>query len=80
MKVNLTMKQEILLLEQDSQTQKNYLEMAKPEKFKCLCLLKNAIVIPQKATYEIQDKKYVFVVDKNNKVNVKRNYYYRRNS
>ena len=30
--------------------------------------LKNAIVIPQKATYEIQDKKYVFVVDKNNKV------------
>lgn len=30
--------------------------------------LKNAIVIPQKATYEIQDKKYVFVVDKNDKV------------
>jgi membrane fusion protein (multidrug efflux system) len=30
--------------------------------------LKNAIVIPQKATYEIQDKKYVFIVDKNNKV------------
>ncbi|CAA9198903.1 efflux RND transporter periplasmic adaptor subunit [Flavobacterium collinsii] len=30
--------------------------------------LKNAIVIPQKATYEIQDKKYVFVIDKNNKV------------
>ncbi|MFV8370128.1 efflux RND transporter periplasmic adaptor subunit [Flavobacterium sp. LB2R40] len=30
--------------------------------------LRNAIVIPQKATYEIQDKKYVFVVDKNNKV------------
>ena len=28
--------------------------------------LKNAIVIPQKATYEIQDKKYVFVVNKNN--------------
>lgn len=33
--------------------------------------LKSAIVIPQKATYEIQDKKYVFVVDKNNKVNSK---------
>ncbi|MEP6930157.1 MAG: efflux RND transporter periplasmic adaptor subunit, partial [Flavobacterium sp.] len=33
--------------------------------------LKNAIVIPQKATYEIQDKKYVFVVDKNNKVSSK---------
>jgi membrane fusion protein (multidrug efflux system) len=30
--------------------------------------LKNALVIPQKATYEIQDKKYVFVVDKNNVV------------
>lgn len=30
--------------------------------------LKNALVIPQKATYEIQDKLYVFVVDKNNVV------------
>lgn len=30
--------------------------------------VKNAILIPQKATYEIQDKKYVFVVDKNNVV------------
>lgn len=28
----------------------------------------NALIIPQKATYEIQDKKYVFVVDKNNVV------------
>jgi membrane fusion protein (multidrug efflux system) len=28
--------------------------------------LKDAIIIPQKATYEILDKKYVFVVDKNN--------------
>jgi membrane fusion protein (multidrug efflux system) len=27
---------------------------------------RNALIIPQKATYEIQDKKYVFVVDKNN--------------
>jgi membrane fusion protein (multidrug efflux system) len=27
--------------------------------------LRNAIVIPQKATYEIQDKIYVFVIDKN---------------
>lgn len=26
----------------------------------------NAIIIPQKATYELQDKVYVFVVDKNN--------------
>ena len=30
--------------------------------------LKNAIIIPQKATYEIQDKKYVFVVGQDNKV------------
>ncbi|WP_378104684.1 efflux RND transporter periplasmic adaptor subunit [Chryseobacterium sp. sg2396] len=27
--------------------------------------LKNAMLIPQKATYEIQDQKYVFIVDKN---------------
>ena len=30
--------------------------------------LENVVVIPQKATYEIQDKKYVFVVGKNDKV------------
>jgi membrane fusion protein (multidrug efflux system) len=30
--------------------------------------LRNAIIIPQKATYEILEKKYVFVVDKNNVV------------
>jgi membrane fusion protein (multidrug efflux system) len=30
--------------------------------------LKNAIIIPQKATYEILEKKYVFVVDKNDVV------------
>ncbi len=28
--------------------------------------LHNALVIPQKATYEIQDQKYVFTIDKNN--------------
>lgn len=28
----------------------------------------NVIVIPQKATYELQDRKFVFVVDKDNKV------------
>ena len=33
--------------------------------------LHNVIVIPQKATYEIQDKKYVFVVDKNDVINAK---------
>ncbi|KFF07987.1 hemolysin D [Chryseobacterium luteum] len=27
----------------------------------------NALIIPQKATYEIQDQKYVFVIDKNGK-------------
>jgi membrane fusion protein (multidrug efflux system) len=30
--------------------------------------VRDALIIPQKATYEIQDKKYVFVVDKNNVV------------
>ena len=30
--------------------------------------VKQALIIPQKATYEIQDKKYVFVIDKNNTV------------
>ena len=30
--------------------------------------LKNAIIIPQKATYEVLEKKFVFVVDKNNVV------------
>jgi len=33
--------------------------------------LKNALIIPQKATYEIQDKMYVFVVDKNGVVRSK---------
>lgn len=33
--------------------------------------LKNAIIIPQKATYEILEKKYVFVVDKDNVVHSK---------
>lgn len=33
--------------------------------------VKNAIVIPQKATYELQDKYYVYVLDNNNKVHSK---------
>lgn len=33
--------------------------------------LSNALVIPQKATYEIQDKIYVFLIDKNNVVRSK---------
>lgn len=40
-------------------------------KIQMLVPLKNAIVIPQKATYEIQDKKYVFVIGKDNKVSSK---------
>jgi len=34
--------------------------------------LKNAIIIPQKATYEVLDQKYVFVVDKNNILKARR--------
>lgn len=30
--------------------------------------LKNALIIPQKATFEVLEKKYVFVVDKENKI------------
>lgn len=33
--------------------------------------LKNAIIIPQKATFEVLEKKYVFVVDKNNTVHTR---------
>lgn len=33
--------------------------------------LKNALIIPQKATFEVLEKKYVFVVDKNNVVKQK---------
>ena len=33
--------------------------------------LKSALLIPQEATFEILDKKYVFVVDKNNVVNTR---------
>jgi membrane fusion protein (multidrug efflux system) len=33
--------------------------------------LKDALIIPQKATFEILEKKYVFVVDKNNVVHQK---------
>lgn len=35
-------------------------------------VLKNALIIPQKATYEVLDQKYVFVVDKNKKVRARR--------
>jgi membrane fusion protein (multidrug efflux system) len=34
--------------------------------------IKNAIIIPQKSTYEVLDQKYVFVIDKNNRVKSRR--------
>jgi len=37
-------------------------------KVQMLVPLKNVLVIPQKSTYEIQDKKFVFVIDQSNKV------------
>ncbi len=40
-------------------------------KIQMLVPAKNALLIPQKATYEIQEKKYVFVVDKTNTVHSK---------
>lgn len=40
-------------------------------KVKMAVPLRDALIIPQKATYEIQDKIYVFVVDKNNVVRSK---------
>ncbi|MFC3563027.1 efflux RND transporter periplasmic adaptor subunit [Pedobacter jamesrossensis] len=46
----------------------NLLRNGETGKIQMVVPLKNAIVIPQKATYEIQDKTYVFVLDKNNKV------------
>ncbi len=33
--------------------------------------IQNALIIPQKAVFEIQDKNYVFVVDENNTVTMK---------
>jgi len=34
--------------------------------------IKNALIIPQKATFEILDKKYVYVIDKDNRVKTRR--------
>ena len=34
-------------------------------------VLENALVVPQKASFEIQDKNFVFVVDKNNIVKMR---------
>lgn len=46
----------------------NLLKNGETGKIEMLVPLKNALVIPQKATYEIQDKKFVFVIDQTNKV------------
>ncbi|GGI27219.1 hemolysin D [Pedobacter mendelii] len=46
----------------------NLLRNGETGKIQMLVPLKNAIVIPQKATYDIQDKTYVFVLDGKNKV------------
>lgn len=46
----------------------NLLRNGETGKIQMVVPLKNAIVIPQKATYDIQDKTYVFVVDSKNKV------------
>ncbi len=40
-------------------------------KIRLLKNLKNALVIPQKSTFEIQDKIYVFVVDDNNEIKMR---------
>lgn len=46
----------------------NLLRNGETGKIQMVIPLKDALVIPQKATYDIQDKTYVFVVDKNNVV------------
>jgi membrane fusion protein (multidrug efflux system) len=46
----------------------NLLKHGETGKVQLLVNLKNVLVIPQKATYELQDKIYVYVVDKNNVV------------
>lgn len=46
----------------------NILKHGASGKVKLRKILNNAIIIPQKATFEIQDKLYVYLVDKNNKI------------
>lgn len=49
----------------------NLLRNGQTGKIQMVVPLKNALVIPQKATYDIQDKTYVFVVDKNSAVHAR---------
>lgn len=47
---------------------KGLLRHGETGKIKMTVPLKNSLIIPQKTTFEILDKKYVFVIDENNKV------------
>lgn len=49
----------------------NLLRNGQTGKIQMVVPLKNALVIPQKATYDIQDKTYVFVVDRNSAVHAR---------
>lgn len=49
----------------------NVLKHGASGKVKLRKKLDNVVIIPQKATFEIQDKLYVYVVDKSNKVRVR---------
>ncbi|MBE9598135.1 efflux RND transporter periplasmic adaptor subunit [Pedobacter sp. MC2016-24] len=49
----------------------NLLRNGQTGKIQMVVPLKNALIVPQKATYDIQDKTYVFVVDKNNVVHAR---------
>lgn len=50
---------------------KKLLKHGSSGKIKLSNTIKNAIIIPQKCVFEIQDKNYVFVVDSTNKVRMK---------
>ncbi|MFT4203078.1 MAG: efflux RND transporter periplasmic adaptor subunit [Chitinophagaceae bacterium] len=45
-----------------------WLKNGETGKVRMLAHIKNALMIPQKSTYELQDRKYVYVVDKSNTV------------
>jgi len=49
----------------------NLLRNGQTGKIQMVVPLKNALIVPQKATYDIQDKTYVFVVDKNSIVHAR---------
>jgi len=59
------------LSEQLSITQKDFFVMEKRGSIMMGVPFPHALLIPQKATYEILDKKYVFVVDDQNTVHAR---------